>query len=204
MNLIKFLLSKRFLKQIIVAVLAGLLLVFVVLKWLGMTTNHNEFKEVPDLKGKSITVVKLLLEEQQLKLKIQDCTNYNPDYPKFSVLEQSPRVGSQVKENRKIYVTLNPSGYKKIKVPNVLGKTKRQAVFSLKALEFTIGKIVLKQGFAKDVVLGMEYKGENLKPNTLLSKTATIDVIISDGSLKFGELAPEIEKEDPIIEKEIK
>jgi hypothetical protein len=108
-------LSKRFLKQIIVAVLAGLLLVFVVLKWLGMTTNHNEFKEVPDLKGKSITVVKLLLEEQQLKLKIQDCTNYNPDYPKFSVLEQSPRVGSQVKENRKIYVTLNPSGYKKNK-----------------------------------------------------------------------------------------
>ena len=47
-------------------------------------------------------------------MEIQDSANYNPDYPKFSVIEQDPLAGNQVKENRKIYLTLNPSGYRKV------------------------------------------------------------------------------------------
>ena len=196
MKIIKFLTSKAFLKQIIIAVVAVVVLVFVVLKWLNITTNHGEFKEVPDLTGKSITVVKALLEEQNLNLKIQDCTNYNPDYPKFSVLEQNPEKGTQVKENRKIYVTLNPSGYKKIKVPNIVGKTKRQAVATLKALEFKIGKITMKPEFAKDVVLGMQFEGKKISEEELLPKKSVIDLIISDGSLDFDEKAPQENNEN--------
>lgn len=191
MKIIKFLTSKTFLKQIIIAVIAVVVLVFIVLKWLNITTNHGEFKEVPDLTGKSITVVKALLEEQDLQLKIQDCTNYNPDYPKYSVLEQNPEKGTQVKENRKIYVTLNPSGYKKIKVPNIVGKTKRQAIATLKALEFEVGKITMRPEFAKDVVLGMQHKGNKLTKDEMLPKKSVIDLIISDGSLDFDEEAPQ-------------
>ncbi|NQY05061.1 MAG: PASTA domain-containing protein [Flavobacteriaceae bacterium] len=197
MNFIKFLLSKAFLKHILLAVMAIVVIVFVVLKWLNITTNHGEFKEVPDLTGKSIKVVEALLEEQTLRLKIQDCTNYNPDFPKFSVLEQNPEKGTKVKEDRKIYVTLNPSGYKKIKLPDVVGKTKRQAVATLKALDFQIGKVYQKPGFAKDVVMELEYKGKKITTEDLLSRTSVIDIVVSDGSLDFGESAPVESEEKP-------
>lgn len=190
MKFLKLLLRNPLVKNIAFMVLAAFAIVFIVLKWLNMTTNHGEFREVPDLQGKSIDVVKALLEEQDLNLKVQDCTNFNPDFPKYSVLEQNPVAGTKVKENRKIYVNLNPSGYKKIKVPNIVGKTKRQAIFTLKALEFKIGKVTTRREFAKDVVLEMRYKGKKLEPGTMLSKTMTIDLVVSDGSLDFGQKAP--------------
>ena len=54
MSLIKFLTSKTFFKQILLAVVALVVLCFILLKWLNITTNHGEFETVPDLTGKSI------------------------------------------------------------------------------------------------------------------------------------------------------
>ena len=41
-------------------------------------------------------------------MEIQDSANFNPKYPKYSVIEQDPPAGENVKENRKIYLTLKP------------------------------------------------------------------------------------------------
>ena len=108
MSIIKFLTSKTFLKQILLAVVALVVLCYVLLKWLNVSTNHGEFETVPDLKGKSISVAQVELQDNNLVMKIQDSANYNPDYPKFSVIEQEPLAGTKVKEDRKIYITLNP------------------------------------------------------------------------------------------------
>ena len=59
MSLIKFLTSKTFLKQILLAVVAVFVLCFVLLKWLNVSTNHGDFETVPDLKGKSINVAQV-------------------------------------------------------------------------------------------------------------------------------------------------
>ena len=50
------------------------------------------------------------LNDKDLQMMVQDSANYNPNYPKFSVIEQQPEAGSLVKESRKIYLTINPSG----------------------------------------------------------------------------------------------
>ena len=36
---------------------------------------------------------------------LQEITFYNPEFPKYSVLEQMPLANSKVKENRIIYLT---------------------------------------------------------------------------------------------------
>ena len=59
MSLVKFLTSKTFLKQILLAIVALVVLSFLVLKWLKISTNHGDFETVPELKGKSISVAKL-------------------------------------------------------------------------------------------------------------------------------------------------
>lgn len=181
MSIIKFLTSKTFLKQILLAVVAVVVLCFVILKWLNVSTNHGKFETVPDLTGKSISVAQIELKENNLVMQIQDSANYNPDYPKFSVIEQEPPSGEKVKENRKIYITLNPSGYRKIQVPDLKERTFRQAKPTLEALGFKVGKITYQNNIGKDLVLKMTHKGKTINEGDKLSKTSVIDLVLGNG-----------------------
>ena len=182
MSIVKFLVSKTFLKQIALAVVALLVISFLLLKWLNISTNHGNFETVPDLTGKSMNVAEIELKQNKLVLQIQDSANYNPDYPKFSVIEQDPLPGAKVKENRKIYVTLNPSGYRKILVPDLKEKTFRQAKPTLEALGFAIGKLTYVDNIGKDMVLKMEFKGKTLESGDMLPKTSKIDFVLGNGN----------------------
>ncbi len=182
MSFVKFLISKVFFKQLALAIVAVVVLVFITLKWLNVTTNHGEFVKVPDLKGKSLETAEIELKDHDLTWKLQDSANYNPNYPKFSVIEQNPKAGSEVKEKRKIYLILNPSGYRKVEVPNVLKHTLRQAKPQLEALEFQIGKITYEDAIGEGV-MSMAHNGQPLQPGTLLPLTSKIDLVIGNGKL---------------------
>ncbi|WP_111309314.1 PASTA domain-containing protein [Confluentibacter sediminis] len=182
MSIIKFLSSKAFLKQIILALVAIFVLTFILMKWLNISTNHGEFETVPNLTGKSINVAEMELKNNRLVLQIQDSANYNPDYPKFSVIEQDPSAGTKVKEDRKIYITLNPSGYRKMLVPDLTEKTLRQAVPTLEAVGFQLGKLTYVDNIGKDVVLEMLYNGKEIHTDTKLPKTSKIDLVLGNGN----------------------
>ncbi|TYA66017.1 PASTA domain-containing protein [Seonamhaeicola marinus] len=182
MSLIKFLVSKTFFKQIALAIAAVVVMCILLLWVLNGYTNHGDFETVPDLKGKSISVAQVELKDNNLVMQIQDSANFNPDYPRFSVIEQEPIAGSQVKENRKIYLTLNPSGYRKVEVPDLRERTFRQAKPNLEALEFRVGKITYEDNIGKDLVLKMYHKGNLIKPGDKLSKTSVIDLVLGNGN----------------------
>ncbi|PKQ43640.1 PASTA domain-containing protein [Confluentibacter flavum] len=200
MSIIKFLSSKTFLKQLAIAVVAIIVLTFILMKWLNISTNHGKFETVPNLAGKSISVAEMELNNNNLVMQIQDSANYNPDYPKFSVIEQDPAAGTKVKENRKIYITLNPSGYRKMLVPNLTEKTLRQALPSLEALGFQLGNRTYVDNIGKDVVLKMLHNGKEIHADTKLPKMAKIDLVLGNGnrpgmSSEQDSLAP-IDSED--------
>ena len=181
MSLMKFLTSRVFLKQIALALVALIVLGFFMLQWLKMYTNHGDFVEVPELKGKTLDVVEMELKDNDLQMVVQDSANYNPNYPSYSVIEQMPEAGSQVKENRKIYLILNPSGYRKVSVPNIIRRTIRQAKPTLEALEFKVGTITYVDDIGKDEVIAIKYKGKAIDPGTKLQKTSTIDLVLGNG-----------------------
>ena len=150
--------------------------------WLDSTTNHDQQIAVPDIKGMTLDLVAQELSNADLRYFIIDSANYNPDYPKFSVIDQNPEAGKYVKENRQIYLVLNPSGYRKITIPdNIIGKTRRQVEPTLKALGFTIGKVTEIDHIGKDEVRGLQHDGKSINPGERLEKTATIDLIIGNG-----------------------
>ncbi|MFS4482158.1 PASTA domain-containing protein [Hyunsoonleella sp. 2307UL5-6] len=182
MSIFKFLFSKTFLKQLALALVALVVLCFLMLTWLKSTTNHGDFEMVPELKGKSISVAEMELNENNLVMQIQDSANYNPDYPKFSVIDQEPSAGTKVKEDRKIYLTLNPSGYRKVEVPDLRERTFRQAEPNLEALGFKVGKISYIDNLGKDIVLQLKYKGKTINPGDKLPKTSKIDLVLGNGN----------------------
>ncbi|SDW71102.1 PASTA domain-containing protein [Aequorivita viscosa] len=182
MTFFRFVFTKTFLKQVLLAFVVILVLGFLTLWWLRFTTNHNEKIQVPDLAKMSLDKVEQTLDEMDLRYEILDSANYNPDYPKYSVIDQIPKPGKFVKENRRLYLTLNPSGYSKVDVPNILGRTRRQAEPTLLAMGFVIGKISHRPHIS-DNVLEMRYNGEKLEPGTPLGKKSVIDLIVGDQSL---------------------
>lgn len=194
MTFIKFLFTKTFLKQLLIAVIAMVVLIFVIMKWLDSSTNHDQKIRVPSLAKMSLDDVKVKLDENDLRFEILDSSNYNPDYPKFSVIEQIPKAGEYVKENRKIYLTINRSGYPFIKIPEVVGRTRRQAEPTLIAMGFEIGKITYRSYIAEDEVLEIRNKGKKIEPGDELQITEVIDLVLGDGE---GSLKRDVEvKED--------
>lgn len=201
MTFIKYLFTKAFLKQLAIAVGVLILLMMVVLWWLRMSTNHNQKIEVPDLAKLSLDAVEEKLDELDLRFEILDSANYNPDYPKYSVIEQIPEAGKFVKEDRKIYLNLNPKGYKELKIPEVVGRTMRQSEKTLIAMGFKIGKITYRRYIAKDEVLELRHKGKKLKKGAMLQKTSVIDLVLGDGDGGLNQGASEGEKNPSETEK---
>lgn len=186
MSFIKFVFSKKFLIQLLLAFVVLVILMFLGMKWLQWSTNHDQKIEVPNLAKLELDEVQKKLDELDLRMEILDSANYNPNYPKYSVIEQIPAAGKHVKQNRKIYITLNPSGYRKVEIPtDLVGKTLRQVEPTLKAMGFEIGKITKKPYIAPDVVLGMSHKGKSIEKGTELQITSVIDLEVGDGKERY-------------------
>jgi beta-lactam-binding protein with PASTA domain len=185
MGFFKFIFSKTFLIQLVIAAILVIVIAFLALRWLDYSTNQDQRIAVPDLSRQSLDVVDDKLAELDLRFEILDSANFNPDFPRYSVMEQVPEPGKFVKENRKIYLTLNPSGYRKVMIPDLIRRTRRQAEPTLRSLGFEIGDISYKPDIAKDAVLELRHKGQLIEPGDQLMKTSTIDLVLGDGSGRY-------------------
>ncbi len=157
------------------------LLIFGLLKFLNIWTRHDQFITVPDLSQKTLAEVQMILEKEHLRYEVLDSATYNPKFPKFSVISQSPEANEKVKRNRKIYLTINPSSYQKVSVPRVVQITRRSAEATIKAVGLVVGKITYVDNIGKDMVLKMRYKGKEIQPGDLLTKTSVIDLECGNG-----------------------
>ncbi len=200
MSIIQFFKSKTFFKQIAFAIIGVVVFVFFLKFWLNVTTNHDQRIQVPDLHKLTITDAERTLKELNLDFVVKDSARYNPTYPKKSVIEQNPLAGAFVKEKRKIYLSLNPSKYRDITIPNLNGRTKRQAISELQAIGFIVGtNFTYVNDIGKDVVRGLRHKGKILNANDKLEKNSIIQLVLGDGE---GDGMPVIRPRELIIEDE--
>jgi beta-lactam-binding protein with PASTA domain len=182
-DFIDFLRSKVFLINLGLALLALILFCVMMLQWLNSSTRHGEFVEVPDLAKLSVSEMRRTIEQANLRYEVIDSADFNPDYPRFSIIEQDPAAGNKVKENRKIYVTVNPSGYKKISVPNIIQVTQRNAASMLKAVGLEVERVTYINELGKDMVYYIRYNGKNIQPGDRVPKTSGIELVCGNGDI---------------------
>lgn len=183
MSLFQFIKSKVFLKQLLMAFVGLLVLIILSVFWLNFSTNHSQKIEVPNLSKMSLEEVEETLDNLDLDWEVIDSASFDAAYPNKSVIEQSPEAGDFVKENRKIYLTLNPSGYKDIEIPDFYGKTKRQAVSQLTAIGFRISaEEIYVNDIAKDVVRGLILNGRDLKNGDKIPQNSELILKLGDGN----------------------
>lgn len=181
MQLISYLKSKEFLRTLITMLVMVILVIFLLRLLLNYGTNHDQKIEVPDLAKMSLEETQKTLENLNLSLKVIDSASFNPEYPPKSVLDQDPDPGDFVKANRKIYLTLNASSFRKIAIPNVLNKTKRQVETHLKSIGFRIGEYYYIPDLGRDVVRKLKIGDNELQPGDMIPKNSEIDLVLGDG-----------------------
>lgn len=187
MSLRKYLSSRVFFGQAIAALAILAVLSYLFIHWLTFTTDHGHEITVPNLAKLTEEQVEDKLDELDLDYVLLDSVDYNSDFPKYSVVEQDPLPGAKVKEGRKVYIKINASGFSSVRIPDLIDKTYREAVPTLKALGLEEGTITYIPNLGKDMVLEMRYKGRNLKVGDRVLKASKIDLVLGDGKETYVE-----------------
>lgn len=187
MSLRKYITSRVFFTQVFLAALFIAVLGYLFMHWLTFTTDHGHEITVPDLRKLTEEQVEEKLDELDLDYVLLDSVDYRNDYPKYSVVQQDPMPGEKVKEGRKVYIKINSSGFSSVKVPDLIDKTYREAVPTLKALGLEEGTITYIPNLGKDMVLEMRYRGRNIKPGDKVLKSSKIDLVLGDGKASYEE-----------------
>ncbi|MNX16878.1 PASTA domain protein [compost metagenome] len=187
MSLRKYLTSRVFFVQVFIALAIIAVLGYLFMHWLTFTTDHGHEIAVPNLSKLTEEQVEEKLDELDLDYELLDSVDFRGDYPKFTVVEQDPLPGTKVKVGRKVYIKINSSGYSSVRLPDLIEKTYREAVPTLKALGLEEGTITYIPNLGKDMVLEMRYKGRNLKPGERVLKSSKIDLVLGDGKVSYEE-----------------
>jgi beta-lactam-binding protein with PASTA domain len=148
--------------------------------YLPKVTNHGETITVPNVEGMAFSKVVSFLEDHDLRYDIND-SSYSEDYPPLTVLKQVPAAGAKVKENRRIYLTINRINPPTVQMPNLIDGSLINADAVLKGSELKRGKIQLVPGPFLNVVQEMKIGGRKVEPGTRIPKGTIIDLVVMDG-----------------------
>lgn len=153
--------------------------IYATMKGLDIYTQHGKGVPVPNVKGMQLDEAEMLLRNQDLDIVVID-SSYISEYPSGAIVEQNPNVGSRVKKDRLIYVTINSSNAPQRAIPDVIDNCSlREAQAKIGAAGFILGENEYIQG-EKDWVYGIKYRGHQLASGEKVPIGATLILVVGD------------------------
>lgn len=149
--------------------------------YLPNSTNHGEAVTVPDLKGVKIEKLDSLLSQHKLRYELNDST-YSDDFPPLTIVRQFPKEGSLVKENRKIYISINRVSPPTVPIPDLVDRSRINAEVVLKSNELKRGRIIFEPSPFLNLVKELRYQGKPIDVGVRVPKGSVIDLVIGDGN----------------------
>ena len=169
-----------FLHLVLAAAVLIVLSVLYFYAYLPHITNHGESITVPSVEGLPITKVEDFLADHDLRYEVND-SSYSAEYPPLTVLKQYLAAGAKVKENRKIFVSVNRKNPPTVKMPDLIDGSLTNAEAVLRGSELKRGKIRLVSGPFLNVVKEMQIDGNKVVPGVLVPKGTMVDLVVMDG-----------------------
>jgi eukaryotic-like serine/threonine-protein kinase len=174
---------KKVLIQLSLILGISILLGFLFLKiYLPIYTNHGETVSVPDLSGFGYEEAIRILETTGLNYEVSADSGFSTDHPTLGILKQIPAANSQVKNGRKIYLTLNARNAPIIKMPNLINMPLKNVQEILANLGLERGDIIYVPDIGTNVVLEQRYRGLPIDEGSEVTKGSKIDLYVGDGN----------------------
>ena len=191
MDFLKFLLTRIFLKNLLIAFGIGLFLMFATLIWLRVFTHHGQALTVPDLTGLSLEEVEVVTKAKKIRYNVTDSVFFR-ELPKGTVVKHNPVQGMKVKANRTIYLSMNAINPEKIAMPTVTGVSLRQARAILETYGLYLGKISYKPDIAINNVLQQTINDTLVQSGSMVIKGSSIDLVLGLGLSDQTTIVPDL------------
>ncbi|NJM25337.1 MAG: PASTA domain-containing protein [Bacteroidia bacterium] len=166
----------------VAAVVLVVLAILYFYAYLPSVTNHLESITVPNIEGMHMNELEDFLVKRNLRYEVNDSA-YSSEFPPLVVLKQYPHPGAKVKENRKIFISVNRVTPPSVPVPDLIdGKSSLQnARAVLRSTDLKPGRIELRSSPFLNLVMELKYEGKTIEPGTRIPKGSVIDIVVGDG-----------------------
>lgn len=181
MNLLQFILTKDFLKHLIIAIVLAIVIFSSSFIFLNIYTQHGDSFPAPDFKKMTLQEAENIAETHDLEIEVADSV-YQDEWPKGTVVKQNPPPNFNVKAGRTIFLTMNATTEEMVQMPNVVGVSHRHAKAILNNSGLKIGKLVHVPDIAVNNVLKQQVNNEEIKPGELIPKGTEVDLVVGKGS----------------------
>ncbi|ASW74743.1 serine/threonine protein kinase [Chryseobacterium piperi] len=181
--MLKSLFNWKVLLNLLVAIGVFVGLVWLTFRWLEYHTNHGQEIPVPNVVNRSVHEAVKILDDAGLGYEVDSAT-YDPKYRPFQVLKMSPSPGSHVKDGRAIHLMVNPRSWAPVAVPDVINKYSGLAFQRIDQVGLKVGDTIFEPSIQKDAILRILFKGNVVKPGSLIPRFSTIDLVVGSGPMR--------------------
>ncbi|TAJ14217.1 PASTA domain-containing protein [Marinilabiliaceae bacterium JC017] len=180
MSIIRFFVSKTFIKNFGIVLGVAILLLISLFIGLSVYTNHGESYAVPDFSGLTESQFSELVSQKEFRYKIIDSVHITEFLPGV-VVEQTPHAGERVKKNRTIFFTINGLAPEKVQVPRLIDYSLRNAKAILESYGLKTGELIYIPSEYTNLVLGQHFEGKPVEAGASVVKGSEIDLLIGKG-----------------------
>lgn len=177
MSFKKFLVSRVFFINLIIAILFVVVSLFLALQGLKLYTRHGQSNPVPNFSGLTPTEAVNTAKQYKLRVVVIDSVYTNNVAP-GAVVEQEPNPRSRVKENRTIFLTINSTNKERVVLPKLTDISFRQAQVLVENCGLSVGKISYQPSEYNNLVLKVEQDSTEIHQNDLILKGSSIDFTV--------------------------
>ncbi|MEX0982147.1 MAG: PASTA domain-containing protein [Bacteroidales bacterium] len=192
MDFFRFLISKTFLRHLLLAAAIALIIILVTLVWLRIYTHHGQTISVPNLTGLTFDEAGDVVSSRKLNIEVLDSI-YAMDMPRGTVVKQTPPPNSKVKVRRRVFVTMNAVNPEKVSMPDLVSLSDRQAILALENAGLELGEISYKPDFAVNSVLQQKIDGSVIEEGTQIEKGSRIDLVLGMGLSSENTVVPDLQ-----------
>jgi beta-lactam-binding protein with PASTA domain len=186
MSLKKFFTSRLFLINFGAAIILIVVLIIVTMQMLKIYTRHGVSYPIPYFLGMTEQQAIETAKNTNVIVEVTDSI-YLSNSPPGIVVDQIPRAGFMVKENRVVSLIINSSMPEQVVLPQLTNISIRQAMVLAENSGLQIGKITYEPSEYNNLVLKVKTDSVEIFPGKLLYKGTTIDLVIG---LTYGNAVP--------------
>jgi len=174
---------KKFIKFILATFASIVFGVLIFNQLMGIVVSQKKEIMVPDLTGKTVGQALEILSKQDLYIK-KAGEQYNENIPDGSIIFQDPPPASVVKEGKVIKVIVS-SGGQVIFVPQLVGKSLREAKILLRQAGLVLGEEAgtYSEEIKKDFVIA-----QDPSPEEIVARGSMINLVVSLGPTREAEV----------------
>jgi len=129
-------------------------------------TNHGKIVTVPKFTGQNLNAVINQLKAQKFDVAVD--STYKAYIDPLQVLQQEPAEGASVKYGRTIFLVVNRKEAPKIGMPELVGKSFRNAALILKSYRLVLGDTLYRPDIAAGAVLEQRLDGRPINKGQMI------------------------------------